>query len=94
MYFLYVLPKIYCMNIWFTAIVFLHELTHCDLVTPDGATNLGHHWICQWSGARQHRTIAWTYVDTSLGVYSIFPERVSQEMHKLAIHENGFKFTV
>ena len=74
--------------------VFLYELKHCDQVTPDGATNLGHHWICQWYGARQHRTIAWTYVDTSLGVYSTFPETVSQEMHKLAIHENGFKFIV
>ena len=74
--------------------VFLHELTHCDRVTPAGATNLGHHWLCQWSSASQHQTIAWTYVDTSVGVYSIFPETVSQEMHKLAINENGFKFAV
>ena len=46
-------------NKWFA----ISKLTHCGLVTPYDARDLGKHWLMYRLVAWRHQAIAWTIVD-------------------------------
>ena len=68
----------------------LHELTHCGLVTPYGDTDLDQHWLLQWLVARQHQAITRNNADVS-SESDIHLRAISQEIHQPSITNTSFK---